>query len=369
MLTESIYQRRLYEIRQVLQSIGADFAVLTPSPGYQYLTGSTYQMQERLVALIITPDDEPAIIAPSFEVSDHENTTWIKHFIPWAEDEDPYRMLATHLRERKDGYFALFDTKMPVGVYWSIERAVGGFKKVEPLSPYMDNMRLVKSKDEISLMKQAGHIIDDAVTKAFMSAHVGITELEIVQVIHSEIARLGGSQTFAIVQFGEKTALPHAESGSEKLRSGDIVLMDCGCSVGGYNTDMTRVGVVGGANEEQEKVYSIVLRALESATDRIKPGMTCGTADGVARRIIEEAGYGDNFTHRLGHGIGLEVHEPPYIVRGNAMQLEAGMTHSIEPGIYTEGKFGIRIEDLVAITQDGLDVLTFMPRDLFVIEK
>jgi Xaa-Pro dipeptidase len=369
MLNVSIYQRRLYEIRQVLQSIGADFAVLTPSPGYQYLTGSAYQMQERLVALIITPDDEPSIIAPAFEVSDHENTTWIKHFIPWAEDEDPYKILASHFGEKRDSSFALFDAKMPVGVYWSIEKAVGGFRKVESLSPYMDSMRLVKSSEEIMFMKQAGHIIDEAVTKAFASAYVGVTESELVQVVRTEIARLGGSQTFATVQFGEKSALPHAESGSEKLRSGDIVLMDCGCSAAGYNTDMTRAGVVGEASAEQEKVYSTVLLALESAVDMIKPGMTCGTADGVARRIIEEAGYGDYFTHRLGHGIGLEVHEPPFIVRGNAMQLKPGMTHSIEPGIYMEGKFGIRIEDLAAVSQEGLDILTFTPRDLFVIHE
>ena len=147
-----------------------------------------------------------------------------------------------------------------------------------------------------------------------------------------------------------------------------MVLMDCGCSIDGYNTDMTRVGVAGGPTEEQKKVHSIVLRAAETVIERLEPGLQCGSADGIARRIIEESGYGDEFTHRLGHGIGLEVHEHPYIARGNAQELESGMTHSVEPGIYMEGKFGIRIEDLVVITDDGADILTFSSRNLFIID-
>jgi Xaa-Pro dipeptidase len=146
-----------------------------------------------------------------------------------------------------------------------------------------------------------------------------------------------------------------------------MVLMDCGCSLDGYNTDMTRVGVAGEPTNDQKNVHSIVLRANESAIEKLKPGLQCGAADGIARRIIEEAGYGDEFTHRLGHGIGLEVHEHPYITRGNAQLLEPGMTHSVEPGIYMEGKFGVRVEDLVAITESGAEVLTFSPKELFVI--
>ena len=130
---------------------------------------------------------------------------------------------------------------------------------------------------------------------------------------------------------------------------------------------MTRVGVVGSPSEELERVYSTVLSAVETAVENIAPGITCGAADGMARRVIDDAGYGDYFTHRLGHGIGLEVHEPPYIVRGSSQELELGMCHSIEPGIYLEGKFGIRIEDLVCIREDGPELLTFTPRDLIQI--
>jgi Xaa-Pro aminopeptidase len=140
--------------------------------------------------------------------------------------------------------------------------------------------------------------------------------------------------------------------------------MDCGCSIDGYNTDQTRVGVAGEANEETERVYSTVLRAEETAIEKIGPGIACGAADGIARRVIEDEGYGEYFTHRLGHGIGLEVHEPPYIVRGNSLALAPGMCHSVEPGVYLEGKFGIRMEDLVCITDGGCEVITYSPKDL-----
>ncbi|MDF1537864.1 MAG: Xaa-Pro peptidase family protein [Candidatus Thorarchaeota archaeon] len=368
MLEKSVYRRRLDEVEHVLQKNSADFALLTPSPGYQYLTGSAYQMHERLVALLVIPREEPQIIAPSFEVSDHANNTWISKFLPWNENEDPYVILAGAVASKPDGFNVMFDEKLPLGIYWGIKKAIGEFQKTNSLTPHLESMRLIKSQEEIDMMKRAGQIIDKAVMKAFQSAKVGMTEKEVQQIVQNEVATHGASQTFAAVQFGEKTALPHARSGERELREGDMVLMDCGCSIEGYNTDMTRVGVVGEPTTEQEKVHSIVKLAEETALERLKPGIACGAADGIARRIIEEAGYGDEFTHRLGHGIGLEVHEPPYIIRGNAQILEPGMTHSVEPGIYQEGKFGVRIEDLVVITENGAEVLTFSPRELFIID-
>ncbi len=368
MLEENVYRRRYDEIQHLLESSDADFALLTPSPSYQYLTGSAYQMHERLVAMLVTRDGAPQIIAPSFAVSDHKNNTWVKDFIVWTEEEDPYKMIAGILGSKSDGFHAMFDDQLPLGIYWRLEKELSGFKKTSSLSSHLENMRLIKGNEELELMKRAGKIIDEAVSRAFNEAHVDMTEIELMQIVQNEIARHGASQTFAAVQFDEKTALPHARSGNEELRDGDMVLMDCGCSIGGYNTDMTRVGVVGDPTDEQKKVHSVVSHALETAIDKIKPGMMCGAADGIARRVIQEEGYGDYFTHRLGHGIGLEVHEPPYLVRGNSQVLELGMTHSIEPGIYMEGKFGIRIEDLVAISSDGVDVLTYTPRELFIID-
>jgi Xaa-Pro aminopeptidase len=368
MLDESVYKDRIAQVQKHLDAVNADFAFLTPAPSFQYLAGFDYNMRERLIALVLQKDKAPQIVAPAFEVSDHSSHTWIKDFVPWAEDEDPYALVANLVGERSDGHSVLFNDNTPLGVYWALETAIGGFSKSASLSSLIDEMRITKSDKEIELMKQAGRIINDAVLKAFQEARVGMTELEVQQIVQKEIRSQGATPTFAAVQFGENSALPHAAAGSRALKKGDVVLMDCGCTLNGYNTDMTRVGVVGTPTEEIERVYSTVLQAVETAAENIVPGMTCGTADGLARRVVDEAGYGDYFTHRLGHGVGLEVHEPPYVVRGSSQELRPGMCHSIEPGIYLEGKFGIRIEDLVCIRESGPELLTFMSRDLIQID-
>ncbi|MGY5873632.1 MAG: Xaa-Pro peptidase family protein [Candidatus Thorarchaeota archaeon] len=368
MLDESIYRERMDKVHLQLEDSGADFALLTPSPSFQYLAGYEYHMRERLVALLVKRGADPTIVVPSFEMSDHKSHTWIKDFLPWTEDEDPYSLITDTLGSSKKEYSVLLDNSLPLGVYWSLERALGKFGKTQSITPTIDNLRISKSKNETDLMKQAGHIIDDAVMKAFSQAQIGMTERNVQQIVQNEILRQGALPTFAAVQFGENSALPHAGSGTRELKKGDVILMDCGCSIDGYNTDMTRVGVAGEPTDEIKRVYSIVLNAEETAIDKISMGMNCGTADGIARRVIEDEGYGDYFTHRLGHGIGLEVHEPPYLVRGSPEELGDGMCHSIEPGIYLEGKFGIRIEDLVCIREDGPEILTFSPKDLIVLD-
>lgn len=351
-----------------LEGSGTDFALLTPAPNFQYLAGYDYHMRERLVALLVRRGAEPMIVVPSFEESDHKSHTWVKDFLAWAEDEDPYTMIADTIGSSDKGHSVLLDNNLPLGVYWNLEKALGRFRKAESITPAIDSMRISKSENELDLMKKAGHIIDDAVMNAFSTAQLGMSELDVKQIVQSEIVQQGALPTFAAVQFGENSALPHADSGSRVLKKGDVILMDCGCSVDGYNTDMTRVGVAGKPTEEIERVYSIVLKAEETAIEKISLGMNCGTADGIARRVIEDEGYGDYFTHRLGHGIGIEVHEPPYLVRGSIEQLGEGMCHSIEPGIYLEGKFGIRMEDLACVREDGLEVITYSPKDLIVLD-
>ncbi|MGY5874739.1 MAG: Xaa-Pro peptidase family protein [Candidatus Thorarchaeota archaeon] len=368
MLGKDVFRNRLEQVLSFMGESGADIAILTPSPNFQYLTGIETEMRERLVALLVTKDGEAKIVSPSFEVPHYSHQTWIEDFIPWEEDENPYTQVANCVDRNDSSLKVLVDESLPIGVYWSFEKAFDGFQKSTSLIPKLDAMRLVKSEEEIELMKKAGRIIDDAVTTAFQKAELGITEIELRQIVHNVISQAGATPTFAAIQFGENSALPHAGPSQRKLRKSDIVLMDCGCSLEGYNTDMTRVGVAGNPTEEQEKVYSIVLQSEEAAIARLEPGFVCGAADGVARRVIDEAGYGEYFTHRLGHGIGIEVHEPPYLVRGNSLELQVGMTHSVEPGIYLEGLFGIRIEDLVCIRQDGAEVITYTPKDLYRID-
>jgi Xaa-Pro dipeptidase len=325
-------------------------------------------MRERLVALLIPIGAEPELLVPAFEESDHSSHTWIKEIIPWEEDEDPYTIVADRIGQSNDGYTVFLDESLPLGVYWSLERAFGNFKKVLSITPILNAQRIIKSDSEVTLMRKAGHIIDDAVMKAFKESQIGMTELQVRQIVQEEITRQCATPTFATIQFGKNSALPHADSSMRELSKNDVILMDCGCSVDGYNTDMTRVGIMGEPSDELELIYSVVRKAEETAIEKISRGMACGNADGIARRMIEDAGYGDYFTHRLGHGIGLEVHEPPYIVRGNALELSMGMCHSVEPGIYLEGKFGVRIEDLVHIREDGPEVITYSPKDLIELD-
>ncbi len=368
MLDETIFKKRMDGFRGFLGESGTDFALVTPSPSFQYLTGIHVEMRERLIALLLTADEDPMIVAPSFEVTTLSEQTWLEGFLPWEEDEDPYTLIAERVGQTKDDFTAAFDEDLPLGIYWSVEKAIGGIKKSTSVTPWIDEMRLIKSEEELDLMKKAGRIIDVVVTRTFERAEIGMTEREISQAVHAEVSNQGGDPTFAQVQFAENSALPHIEPGARRLKEGDMVLLDCGCSVDGYNTDQTRMGVVGKPDEDQLEVYQIVLRAQEAALEQIKPGLSCGKADGIARRVIEEAGYAEYFLHRLGHGIGLEVHEPPYLVRGNATELKRGMTHSIEPGIYLEGRFGVRIEDLVCVLEDGCEVITYSPKEFFIID-
>jgi len=367
MLEEKIYRQRIEQTLNMISREKFELAILTPSPNFQYIAGFSYEMRERLVALILEPNSEPRLLVPFFEASEHAENTWIEDILTWNEDENPYEVLRKSLHSDKQSYRVLLDDATPMSVYWSLQQALGDFDSANSISPFFEQMRIKKSEIEIERMKQAGRIIDKAVTKAFHEMELGKSELYMKQIIVNEIIELGGQPTFFAVQFGERSAMPHARPGRGELSKNEVVLIDCGCSIDGYNTDMTRIGIAGEPSTEVSKVYELVLNAEQTAIENLQVGMQCGTADGIARKIIDENGYGEFFTHRLGHGIGLEVHEPPYIMRGNNLELETGMTHSIEPGVYLEGNFGIRVEDLVCIRDDGAEVLTYSPRDLFEI--
>ncbi|MGV9103325.1 MAG: M24 family metallopeptidase [Promethearchaeia archaeon] len=368
MLSTSVYKERVSALKDFITSMNADVAFVTPSPTFQYLTGLEYEMRERLVALIIQSDKVPILIVPNFELSEISQRTWIDDFIPWPEEEDPYQLIGQIIDAGSDGTHIALDESMTLGIFWNLKKALGGFASTISLTPLVNDMRLTKSKDEVELMKEAGQVIEEAVMNALRSAEKGMTERHLKQIVENVIIESGAEPTFVAVQFGENSAFPHAEPSNRELEDKDIILLDCGCAVDGYNTDMTRVGVVGEPTEKQLEVYNVVVKAQKAALEDLGPGIRCESADGIARRIIESEGYGKYFTHRLGHGIGLQVHEPPYLVHGNSLELAPGMTHSIEPGIYLPGEFGMRMEDLVCITEDGLELLTYAPRDLVIIE-
>jgi Xaa-Pro aminopeptidase len=241
---------------------------------------------------------------------------------------------------------------MPAHLVLGIQLALPRAKLVIG-EPAVSELRRCKEAGEIDAMKRAGDIADRAFEAVMAKIQPGVTELQIHRALEIEMERLGGRPTFCTVAFGPGSAEPHHLSDSTELKDGEIVLMDFGCDVDHYQSDITRVVCCGRATDEMKQVYDIVHRSHQAARAAISVGVQCQEIDRVGRKVINDAGYGEYFFHRIGHGIGMQVHETPYMVEGNSEPLREGECFSIEPGIYMAGKWGIRIENIVSATQSG----------------
>jgi Xaa-Pro aminopeptidase len=225
----------------------------------------------------------------------------------------------------------------------------------------MAQLREIKTADELSLLRCSAEVTDAVYEECLPALREGMTELEMQEVIAQAYKRRGTRPAFAIVCFGANSALPHHHTGESRLKRGDIVVLDIGCVLDGYASDITRTVAFGDPDPEAFRVYEVVYAAHRAAFEAGRPGVTCESVDRAARAVIEQAGYGENFIHRTGHGIGLSTHEPPYIVEGNTRLLEEGMCFSDEPGVYLPGRFGVRVENIVTVTADGLRYLNADP--------
>jgi len=236
------------------------------------------------------------------------------------------------------------------------------------MTPFPQLSRLMAKKDpgEIELMLRAARIADDAVQAGIDAIHPGATEIQVQAALRKAMESAGGAPTFTIVGAGAMGAEPHHETGHVVITDGDLVVMDFGCDYKGYQSDITRTVCCGKASEEAHQVYDIVLRAHHAARLAIAPGIACQDVDLAARSVIEDAGYGPRFIHRVGHGIGMRLHEEPYMAPGNDRLLEAGNCFSIEPGIYLAGKLGVRIENIVTCTENGHRSLNAEPPDVLL---
>ena len=330
---------------------------------FYYLFGKLGQPSERLIAGIIPRDTDPFIIAPRFEKSNIELTTNVNDIIVWEETESPYDLVAQEFEQRKIGSNIGVDPKL-----WLMEK-----EKLEKATDYnyssahelLDSLRSVKSEWEITQLKAAAKATSNGILNSISELRVGITELEFLKVVQKEMSLLSGnSSSFGIVQFGKNSAIPHGSSGKQKLKNDDVVLIDCGTPVNGYQGDIT-ITVPYGKPKNFEELYEIVFDANVKAFEENKENVQPAILDKIARDHITQAGYGIYFTHRLGHGLGLEVHETPYIVASNQVPLIKGNCHTIEPGIYIPGKYGIRIEDDVLVKQDTAERLFDTPRHNF----
>ncbi|MGZ8579695.1 MAG: M24 family metallopeptidase [Actinomycetota bacterium] len=346
---------------------GFDALVVAPSPDLAYLTGYDPMPLERPTLLLLRNGKAPTMLVPELErplAAGSPGGAAIE-LIGWTDGVDPYAEAARLLPT--EGRVAVGDRLWASHVL-GLQRAMPGLA-FEPASPVIGRLRAVKDDDELAALRRAARGADETFRTICTMTFLGRREEEIAADLADLLLRNGHVRAdFTIVASGPNAASPHHEPGGRTILPKDAVVMDFGGELGGYFSDTTRTVVVGEPPAGFERVYDTVREAQSAACDAVAPGIAAQQVDRVARRIIEDAGFGERFVHRTGHGIGLEVHEPPYIVEGNDWILTAGTTFSVEPGVYLEGEYGVRIEDIVAVTADGVERLNRSSRELQVVE-
>lgn len=327
----------------------------------EYFSGVKWRRSERMFGLVIPLQGAPAFICPAFEEERARELIRLPQpeIRTWSEDQSPYRRILEALQDRgiRTG---------KVGIEPSTRLFIlNGLRELRPAVELVDGgeishgCRRTKSALEIELMRLANQITKRTYQIALAELQEGLTESDLRRRISEIHARLGASGG-ALALFGPHSALPHGTQQVRALQPGDVVLVDGGCSVNGYQSDVSRTVVFGEPSDRQRDIWRLVYEAQTLALEAARPGVPCAELDRIARSHIEEAGYGPGykyFTHRLGHGIGLEGHEEPYLVETNELPLEPGMSFSNEPGIYLSGEFGVRLEDIMVITPDGAETL------------
>ena len=356
-------EQRINNLQVLLKEEDIDAAILPLGIYFEYYFGKGGNPSERIIAGIISRDSPPFILSPAFEVSNIERSTYIEDIVSWEETESPYKILAKELDDRAIGDQLMADPKLWIDEVEKITQKT--HRQMFSGHRFLSNQRQVKTPWELEQLQAAAKASADGILAALPHLQEGMTEKQFVPILSRELGeRSGNPLAFGIVQFGENSAIPHGMPTNKKLRPDSVVLIDAGTSVNGYQGDIT-ITVPFGKPKGFEAIYQIVYEANRKALEADKPGISGSELDSIARDHIRVEGYAKNFTHRLGHGIGMEVHEEPYIVGTNTSGLKTHNCHTIEPGIYLPGKFGVRIEDDVMVTSDSAELLYDTPRKNF----
>jgi len=361
-ISESERAQRREKAQRLMKELGYSAMLIEPGPNMVYFTGIEWGRSERLFAFILPQTGKPVVISPAFEEGRAANQVDGRFEIRvWQEHENPEALVARVLKDWGVGTGKLaIDGSARVFVHNQMALAAPAIQ-LATAEPITNACRGIKSAHEIAIMKFANEITLATYRTAFKTLRAGMTQAELANNVLDGFAKFGFPGGFALVLFGESSAYPHGLPKPRTLEANQVVLIDGGTSVHGYQSDMTRTVVFGQPAPEAQKVFDVVHEAQRRALAFAGPGKKCGEVDGVARKVIADAGYGPGyrtFTHRLGHGIGMEGHEWPYLVQGSQIVLQPGMTFSDEPGIYQYGKFGVRLEDIFAITENGAEMLT-----------
>jgi Xaa-Pro aminopeptidase len=367
----SAYADRISRVQERLRDERIAVAVFAPTDQMRYLTGWAEYGHERLIALFVPANGDPVFVVPSMNAPQaRRNAAGIPDVRGWDDASGWHSVVSDLLRGwDASGRGIAIDDELYSGHLLAIQDLVPD-ARYRPAGDLMARLREIKTADEIEKMRRSGALTDSVYGEALSALREGITELELQEAIADAYKRRGTRPAFAIVCFGANTALPHHSTGQARLQRGDMVIMDIGCLLEGYASDITRTVSFGRPTAEQAGVYDVVYRAHMAAFEAGRPGVACEDVDRAARDVIDEAGYGEYFIHRTGHGIGLSTHEPPYIVQGNKQELRLGMCFSDEPGIYLPDRFGVRIENIVTVTDGGLRSLNAdPPSELLIVEE
>lgn len=350
-------QARNQRARALLAASGQDLLVATPGTNFTWLTGAAAHRMERLIAYVLPRDGRALVVCPAFEEANLSRSLPDAEFLTWGESDDPWRLFGDAV-SRVGGATPRVALE-PTTWFWMAERmrAASTTAGLQDGSALFGALRAIKSPEEVDRIRRAAALAEVAARHVRLHLEEGMTEREAATEL-LDVLRATGTPHDPLVQFGAASAIPHAEAGDARLGRGDMVLFDLSATVEGYVSDITRMTCFGDATTEMKHVYQTVLAAQQAAIRAVRPGAACQEIDRAARSVIAQAGFGEFFTHRTGHGIGMDIHEPPWLVEGNEAPLEVGNIITIEPGIYLPGRFGVRIEDDILVTAEGAELLS-----------
>ncbi|MET8827967.1 aminopeptidase P family protein [Streptomyces sp. NPDC004610] len=366
--TADDYRARMARAVRDAEAAGLAGLLVAPGPDLVWLTGyAPPAATERLTLLVLVPGQDPALVVPTLEAPDAAKATGAPAITlrDWTDGKDPYAATAALLAA--SGRFGVSDNTWALHLL-GLQRALPD-SSYAALSDTLPMLRAVKDAAELELMAAAGAAADAAFEEIRAVPFGGRRESEVAADLAALLRRHGHEQVdFTIVASGPNGADPHHEAGDRVIERGDMVVLDFGGLRDGYGSDTSRTVHVGEPTDEERRVHDLVRAAQQAGYEAVRPGVACQEVDRAARAVIDEAGYGARFIHRTGHGIGVTTHEPPYMIEGEEQPLVPGMCFSVEPGVYLPGRFGVRIEDIVTVTEDGGRRLNDTTRELVVVD-
>lgn len=365
--TTADYAARMARVVTDARAAGLHGVLVTPGPDLVWLTGyRPTAMTERLTMLLLLEDRAPTLLVPVLERPDAEGAagTAAVTVVDWTDGADPYAAASALLRP--DGRYGVSDNAWALHLL-SLQAALPG-TSYDSLTGRLPMLRAVKDAGELARLAAAGAAADATYEEIVTVRFAGRRETDVAHDLADLLRGFGHEQVdFTVVGSGPNGANPHHEAGDRTIEVGDCVVLDFGGLLQGYGSDTSRTVCVGEPSAEIREVHEVVRLAQQAGVDAVRPGVACQEVDRAARRVIADAGYGEQFIHRTGHGIGVTTHEPPYMVEGEELPLVPGMCFSVEPGVYLPGRFGVRIEDIVTVTPDGGRRLNDSARDLRVV--